>query len=514
MEKHINKIILVLVIVLIGGVFFVKQEQPLGSFFSIQPDQKTAFNELSVAEPTPVVQVQFPYNINTDIWEIRDNGGSSVVADNKAKISTGSGANQSSTILTRETVKYNPGQGALTRFTAIFTTGIADSTQWVGIGNTTDGYFFGYDETTFGVMRRQGGVPETRRLTIGTKSSDADSITITLNNETKAVTVTDGADATVTANEIAAVDFSNVGEGWEVHSMGDKVFFTSFRANSKPGTYSLTDATSAIGTFAQSLVGATSTDTVVAQTAWNKDKCDGTGISGMTCDFTLGNVFQIQYQWLGFGNINYFLEDPKTGKYILVHQIEYSNSTTTPSVDNPTLPLSISATNEANTSDVVIEVGSMAGFVEGRNILPGLPHSFSTTTLSVGTTETPTLTIHAHDIYQGVVNRVKIRLTTASVAIDGTKPAIIRIRKNATLVGASFSPLDSDVSTIHVDRAAVSVSGGEVVFTASVAKTDTITIDLEKLGLTLFQPDFLTISVEATAGTLVAVSTINWQERF
>ena len=36
----------------------------------------TAFSELSVAEPTPIVQTQFPYNINADIWEIRDNKGS------------------------------------------------------------------------------------------------------------------------------------------------------------------------------------------------------------------------------------------------------------------------------------------------------------------------------------------------------------------------------------------------------------------------------------------------------
>ena len=110
----------------------------------------TAFGELLTSEATPIVQVQFPYNINTDIWEIRANNGSSSVGNNMANLSTGAGANQSSTILSRVPVKYNPGQGALCRFTAIYTSGVANSTQFVGIGNIKDGTFFGFRGTTFG----------------------------------------------------------------------------------------------------------------------------------------------------------------------------------------------------------------------------------------------------------------------------------------------------------------------------------------------------------------------------
>ncbi len=483
---------------------------------------KTAFDELSVAEPSPIVQVQFPYNINTDIWEVRDNNGTSSVVNNMANLSTGAAANQSSTILTKTPVKYNPGQGALDRFTAIYTTGVSNSTQYVGIGNSTDGYFFGYEGDTFGILRRQGGKPETRRLAITTASNTNENITINLNGvgETVAVTATGGntdANKVETANEISAHDFSNVGEGWEVHNMGPNIFFTSFSGGSKTGTYSLVNGGGeAAGTFSQSLSGVSATETVVAQSSWSEDVVDGTGTSGVTLDPTKGNVYQIQYQWLGFGSIEYSVENSSTGELILVHRIEYANANTIPSVDNPTIPLSASVKNTSNTSDMVLKIGSMGGFVEGRDTLPGLPHALSVESTSIGVTEVPIMTIHSHDIYQSTINRVKVKMTTGSVSADGSKNSIIRVRKNAVITGpVSFSALDSNTSTIHRDTTATGVSGGTVVFEEAIEKVGSVLIDLEKIGVTMVAPEFLTLTIQATgAATVDVIGTFNWQELF
>lgn len=482
--------------------------------------QMSAFGERSVAEPTPIVQVQFPYNINTDIWEVRDNNGTSSVLNDKANLSTGASANQTSSILTRNFLKYNAGQGALVRFTAVFTTGVANSTQYIGVGGTDDGYFFGYNGATFGILRRQGGRPETRRLEITTKSTNADSITITLDGDTKAVTVTDATatDVTTTANEIAATDFSNVGKGWEAHSMGEFVFFTSYTDSAKSGTYSLTDATSAAGTFSQSLAGVTTTETIVTQVNWSEDTLDGSSDannpSGITLDTTKGNVYQIQYQWLGFGAISFFVEHGEEGVLHLVHIIKYANTATIPSVDNPTLPLYAAAINTSNTSDIVLQIGSMGGFVEGRNVLDGLPHSLSVEKTGIGTTETPVMTIHSHDLYQGVLNRVKIKMTHVSISVEGTKPVTIRLRKNTTLTAASFSALDSNTSTIHKDTTASAVSGGTIVYAQSIEKIGHAGIDLEAIGIEITAPGFLTLTIEASAGSVDTVSTLNWQELF
>lgn len=485
----------------------------------------TAFGELSVAEPTPRVQLQFPYNLNTDIIEVRDNFGTSTVVNNMANMSTGAVANRSANILSLEQVKYNPGQDGRYIGTAVFTTGVANSVQWVGIGDSGDGYFFGYNGSAFSILRRQGGVPETRRLAITTGSSDADSVTITLNGNTKAVTVTDSSgegafgSRTVTANEIADGDYSNVGRGWEAHAMGPNVFFRSYSDDARFGTYTLTDATSAVGTVTQSLAGVTSTETITAQTAWNRDRFlfstdPANSLSRVTLDPTKGNVFQIKYQWLGFGKIDYFIEKPETGELVLVHRIEYANANTVPSVNNPTLPLYAIAENTSNDSDIVLKVGSMAGLIGGKDEIDGIEHSYGTDTANIGLTETPIFTIHSHDIYQSVVNRVGIDMIFGNVSVDGTKPAIVRVRKNATIVGSSFSPHDSGTSIIHQDFQATSVTGGEIIFQEGVAKNGTAIIPFHILNTRLIQPDFLTLSIEATSGSIDAVSTFNWEEKF
>ena len=83
-------------------------------------DQKTAFGELVVAEHTPVVQIQFPYNINADIIESRENNlGTITQADSMAIMSTGAAANSAAHMLSRIPIRYNPGEGVDKNFTAL-----------------------------------------------------------------------------------------------------------------------------------------------------------------------------------------------------------------------------------------------------------------------------------------------------------------------------------------------------------------------------------------------------------
>ena len=194
----------------------------------------TAFDEVSMAELTPVVQLQYPYAINSQLIETRLNGGTATIDSNRLKLSTGAAANRLAMSLSRKALKYNPGQGAMVRFTALFTTGVANSTQLIGIGDQNDGFFFGYNASTFGVLHRSGGASEMRLLTVTTGSSTAEDITITLDGDAATtVSVTNTADTTLTANEIAAHDYSGVGDGWTAHAMGATVRFMSYTSGSK-----------------------------------------------------------------------------------------------------------------------------------------------------------------------------------------------------------------------------------------------------------------------------------------
>lgn len=477
----------------------------------------TAFGDLRTAEITPIVQLHSAYNINARIIEARDNSGTSSINNNKFKVSTGAAANQSSSLLSKVAVKYNSGQGGLWRGTAIFTSGAANSTQYIGIGTSSEGYFFGYNGVTFGIMRKQGGSPEIRTLTIATGSSDAENITITLDGDADAaVAVTNTGDTTLTANEIAAHDFSDLGQGWKAHSMGSNVIFESYNAASQTGSYTLSGATSAVGTFAQSVTGAAPTETVVAQTSWSKDKAAGAEtLPSLT--FTNGNVFQIRYQWLGFGAIEFSIENSSTGRFVLVHRIEYANANTIPSLDNPTLPMCMAVKNTSNTTDMVLESSSMMGAVEGKDLEIGILNNITAEDTGIGTSETPVFSIHNHTVYQSKINRVRIKFEILTVSIDASaanKPATLRVRLNSTLTGASFSAVDANTSVVRTDVSATAVSGGTVVFAQSISEGSAPIIDFSKLANKLNPGDMITVSLEASSGTVDSVISMNWLELF
>jgi len=474
---------------------------------------RSAFGEISVAQHTPVVQVQFPYNINEEILVERSNNGASSVANDKLKVSTGAAANQSSQVMTKALVKYNPGQGGLVRFTALFTTGVAGSTQYIGLGGAGDGYFFGFSGTSFGVLRRRGGTPEVRILEITTGSTTAEDVTITLDGDAKTdVAVTNTGNITLTANEIAAADYSAVGRGWDAHVMGENVFFESYDAAAgKTGTYSLSSATTAVGAFSQDLAGSAPTEEFIAKEDFNVDVLDGTGKYQEVFDTTKGNVFEVRYQWLGFGAIDFSVEDPVSGLFNLVHIIRYANANTLPSISNPSLPIVAMVENTTNDSDVVLESSSMAGFIEGLNEELGVTHAKVVEAASIGTTETPILSIHNHSLFQSKINRVIVFIDNIDVSVDGTKPAAIRVRLNADLTGASFTTHSANTSVIFIDTSATAVSGGDIEAAKPVQKAGTIELLFQ--NLLIFPGDTLTVSVEASSGTTDTVGSIDWTER-
>ena len=113
-------------------------------------DQKTAFGELLTAHIDPQIQLTFQYNLNPKLVSttVVDTG-TATVADALLSVSTGAGATGSAILQSHRILRYGAGQGGLVRFTAIFDTPVADSTQIIGIGDDLDGFFIGYDGEDF-----------------------------------------------------------------------------------------------------------------------------------------------------------------------------------------------------------------------------------------------------------------------------------------------------------------------------------------------------------------------------
>lgn len=441
-------------------------EEPLVLETTAVDGQVSAFGEALTAQLTPLAQLDFADGLSASTNRRVTGAGSVTTSGSLAVAATGASANSRASLAARRYSMYRPGQGELSRFTAVFTAGAANSTQLAGPGDDCNGFFFGYNGTAFGVLRRSGGEREVRTLTITTASATNENVTVTLEGATKTVAVTNSGVTTTTASQIAAGDFTTTGSGWDAYQTGSTVVFVARLAGARAGTFSLT-ATTAVGAFATTLAGASPTDTWTAQSAWNVDRCDGFGKGLLNLDPTKLNVFQVRYQYLGGGAIQFHVETAVKGVFALVHEIQYAGSATTPSVATPNFPLSWIAENASNTSNISVSSASGAAFTEGNVRLLGRKGSTKSSKTGI-TTATPIMSIRNPLFVNGKNNKVQAHMWELAAAANGTRVSFLDVIANGTLTGANWSPVDSVENIVDVDTTATAISAGRVLCTLAL----------------------------------------------
>ena len=263
-----------------------------------------------------------------------------------------------------------------------------------------------------------------------------------------------------------------------------------------------------------------SVDTWVPQASWNGDKMDGTGGSsnptGQNLDVTKGNVYQINFQWLGFGLIEFSIEDAATGRFVPVHQIKYANSNTVPSLLNPSFPILWKVENTTNTTNITLKGASCVGEVEGKIVYLGPTNAIGNTKTNVTTTLTNIITIRNKSTYQTLTNRTPINILKYSVSVDGTKPAEFQIVKNTTLGGTpSYTDISTNTSVIEYDTAGTTLTGGQSIDFGSLGSTGNISEGGQVTTDIIILPgETLTLAVNATQSTTDATVGIRWVEDF
>ena len=376
---------------------------------------KTAFGEMLVAAPDTIVQLSFPYNINAEYVTTTVTGSGTVTqANGMSVISSGAASSSSAMLQSTYRLHYQPGQGAVSLFTAVFTAGVTGNTQISGIGNTQDGFFFGFNGASFGILHRNNSV-----------------------------------------------------------------------------------------------------NTWIAQSSWNGDKLDGSTGTTFTIDPTKGNVYKVQYQWLGFGAIKFYVENPLNGEFILCHTIQYANANVTPSIRNPSLQLMSQSSNTSNTSNIVINNASMCGYIEGK--VNNIDIRFSIGNNKSVTTLLNILTLKNNTTYQGVTNQITTYPGVISLynASGGGNDGVVFIYKNATLGGTpSYTNINANTSVSSYDVAGTTVSNGREVYRFFIGSSQTVSIDLTDNLLRLAPGETLTFAGQSISGTSSIYIGISWQERF
>jgi hypothetical protein len=241
------------------------------------------------------------------------------------------------------------------------------------------------------------------------------------------------------------------------------------------------------------------------QNNWNNNTFPG-------FDFSKGNVFEIKYQWLGYGMQTFSMED-SSGGLSVVHVIEYANLNTDTSILNPNLPIRAEVENTGNTSDITIESPSAVAGVEGFALSEAVSTNLAASGTVVGAngTSIPIISLFNPTTYQGQNNRLFVQATRLTLAAEGNKPCTFRVIGGGVPVGGAFSAISSDISPVETNTTLTSLTGGVDVGVYPVGKSDSIQVDLSAVRFLGFPGQYFTIVVDTDGATDVRVG-VNFRQ--
>jgi len=505
------------------GFTDLNKQKKIGGSDTVYVEGPTStFGDLQVTTVTPQAQGDFIYGINNQIFTTSSFAGAAVaVVDRICELESGTNPAGSATVQLRRGLKYRPGQGSMMRATALFAEPDAGNAQFIGAGTAECGYFIGYFGTSFGILHSQDGQRETRKLDI-TTGAGTGNVTVTLDGDSVVVPVVGGSDKAQTAYQLALADYSQVGNGgWLADAISGSVYFVAARSNAtSTGSYSVAGSSIA-GTFTQVSAGEAQTNTFIPSGSFNLDKLDGFGPSGIDLDPQKGNVFQIGFQYLGFGNATFGVEDPNTGRIRDIHVIKNANSRTTPVLKNPNVSVLATSANIGGTTSKKLKTASMAGFIEGevRNLDPKFTETFSFS--GVNEQEyVPLALLKLNRVFNGESCFGEIDILRSGASNQANNQTLtVAFFKRAEVSGVvdfkyvdqensvvSYSSLDPNTQTI------TNLSEITPFFSFVVGSASSESIDITDLAFTLSIGDSLLIAIKTTASITGEVN-LNWFEQ-
>lgn len=492
------------------------------------------FGSVHTERLSPVFQVDGVYGINTALvntstglsFGTGSNSGSVTSTGNKLVCATGTTQYSFASLQSRRRLRYRPGQGVVGRFAGFFSTPVASSIVVAGYGTAESGLFFGYNGTSFGILQSTGGVREIHTLTVTTASTATNGYVVTLpNTATVNVTATNNSSTTKTAYEIAQGTFP----GWKAQQRGATVIFLADSAAPSGGSFSLAQtgaATPAAGTDATTLAGVAPTNTWIPQSSWNGDVMDGSGSdsnpSGGSLDPTKGNVYQIGIQYLGFGSISFQIESVPTNgnnpEFVTVHTIRFPNTSTSVSMSQPSFPFTMAAYSSGSTTNVSVNIGSFAGFVEGEieNLGPRASYYNNSGVTSSTGAYVPLFTVRNDYVFASRANQcVSHIISCHGAAKSNTGLTTYYLIRNATLTGTPNFTQFSTQSSTYWDTAATGcsfTSNSQVVWSGALAESSDFNYAFSDQEITLQPGESITLAVRSVTSTATCVGSLNTRE--
>jgi hypothetical protein len=272
------------------------------------------------------------------------------------------------------------------------------------------------------------------------------------------------------------------------------------------------------------------TETRIAQSNWNIDKLDGTGVSGITLDLTKAQILWTDIEWLGLGNVR--LGFIINGKFVHAHTFQHANLIQSTYITTASLPLryEISNTGITTSASTLKQVCSTV-ISEGGYELRGLQQTVSTPITAPVDLPTP-----AGTYYPVISIRLKapinnqpdrldaiVIMTALSIMGTGNGPQYNwQVRASATTSGGTWTSAGTD-SAVEYKLDGGTVSGGRVLASGfltsanqssqsvDILKEALFKFQLERNGLTKTPYELTLVAASDTAGADIFAS-MDWEE--
>jgi hypothetical protein len=226
-------------------------------------------------------------------------------------------------------------------------------------------------------------------------------------------------------------------------------------------------------------------------------------------DFSKVTMFKTEYSWYGAvgGHFLAYVPDATTAgeaRWVRMHHIRASNQLTSPSLANPTLPISYLAQKSTSGNENSIYKYGASYYIDGGDKGTIVARSQSNTAdRAVGTGGTMLLALRTKNTINSIRNRMQVYPTRLGIGTDAR--AVVRIIKNpsSTSGAASFTSADT-LSPIEFSTSTGvnTITGGIVVATFFVGAGG---VDLDLAPYFGYNKDYLSYPLAATTGDTLYV---------
>lgn len=276
----------------------------------------------------------------------------------------------------------------------------------------------------------------------------------------------------------------------------------------------LEDAAGTYNLVVRSYTGGSASDTnKVAQSAWNYDKMNGTGPSGLTIDFSKSQIMFIDYEWLGVGSV--FVGFMINRELYPVHVFHNANLSASVYMSTPNLPIRYEIINSgsgaASTMDCICSTVISEGGTQRNGILRHRDSS-AMSTLTTGTK------------YAVVGMRLKSPYS-ASVLVENISMLCTTVNDfahwemifNPTVAGTfTYSSMTNSAVETAVGASTNTVTGGYELdggFFSTSAPPSNIVPNALRLGSSIAgTPDTIVLCITPITNNITAYGSMTWRE--